>query len=134
MGDGGYPNLSWLIVPYKNIGRGLIQKQTYFNLKHSQTRIKVKQAFGLLKGKWKCLLHNLEVSYEIVSHIITTCCILHNICEERCDFLPSEEQYHDTRTDVNSDETGASESSEGNVIRNTICDFLWDQRNVNMRT
>ena len=41
LGDGGYPNLSWLIVPYKNIGRGLDQKQTYFNLKHSQTRIKV---------------------------------------------------------------------------------------------
>jgi hypothetical protein len=51
LGDGGYPNLSWLIVPYKDIGRGLIQKQTYFNRKHSQTRIKVEQAFGLLKGR-----------------------------------------------------------------------------------
>ncbi|CAB4411933.1 unnamed protein product [Rhizophagus irregularis] len=75
LGDGGYLNLSWLIVPYKDIGRGLIQKQTYFNRKHSQTRIKVEQAFGLLKGRWRCLLHNLEVSFEIISHIITTCCI-----------------------------------------------------------
>ena len=130
LGDGGYPNLSWLIVPYKNIGRELNQQQTYFNLKHSQTRIKVEQAFGLLKGRWRCLFHNLEVSCEIVSHIITTCCILHNICEERRDFLPPEEQYHDTRTDVNS-ESGISDTLEGNVIRDTICNSLWNQRNVN---
>ncbi|RGB22864.1 hypothetical protein C1646_775394 [Rhizophagus diaphanus] len=38
-------------IPYKDIGRGLIQQQTYFNFKHSQTRIKVEQAFGLLKGE-----------------------------------------------------------------------------------
>jgi hypothetical protein len=129
LGDGGYPNLNWLIVPYKDVGRGLIPKQTYFNLKHSRTRIKVEQAFGLLKGRWRCLLHNLEVSCEIVSHIITTCCILHNICEERCDFLPPEEHYHDTRTDVNG-ETSANETSEGNEIRNAICDLLWNQRNA----
>ena len=133
LGDGGYPNLSWLIVPYKNVSRQLIQKQTYFNLKHSQTRIKVEQAFGLLKGRWRCLLHNLEVSFEIVSHIITACCILHNICEERCDFLPLEEQHHDTGTDING-ETNASETSEGNAIRNAICDLLWNnhQRNLNV--
>ena len=132
LGDGSYPNLNWLIVPYKDIGRGLTHQQTYFNLKHSQTRIKVEQAFGLLKGRWRCLLHTLEVSCEIVSHIITTCCILHNICEERCDFLPPEDQYNDTGADVNG-EANTNETLEGNVIRNTICDFLWNQRNVNMR-
>ncbi|CAB5124125.1 unnamed protein product [Rhizophagus irregularis] len=125
LGDGRYPNLSWLIVPYKDIGRGLIQKQTYFNRKHSQIRIKVEQAFGLLKGRWRCLLHSLEVSFEIIPHIITTCCILHNICEERRDFLPPEEQYHNTETDVNS-ETNVNETSEGNAIRNAICNLLWN--------
>jgi DDE superfamily endonuclease len=134
LGDGGYPNLSWLIVPYKDIGRGLTQKQTYFNFKHSQTRIKVEQAFGLLKGRWRCLLHNLEISFEIVSHIITACCILHNICEERHDFLPQGEQYLDTGTGINI-EANASETPEGNAIRNAICDFLWDnhqRRNLNI--
>jgi hypothetical protein len=129
LGDGGYPNLSWLIVPYKDIGRGLTQEQTYFNLKHSQSRIKVEQAFGLLKGRWRCLLNKLEVSFEIVSHIVTTCCILHNICEERCDFLPPEERYHEIGTDINR-ELNAIETSEGNAIRNSICNFLWNQRNM----
>ena len=130
LGDEGYPNLSWLIVPYKDIGRGLTHEQTYF--KHSQTRIKVEQAFGLLKGRWRCLLHTLEVSCEIVSHIITTCCILHNICEERNDFLSPEDHYNDTGVNVNG-EANTNETLEGNVIRNTICDFLWNQRNINMR-
>jgi hypothetical protein len=125
LGDGGYPNLSWLIVPYKDIGRGLIQKQTYFNFKHSQTRIKVEQAFGLLKGRWRCLIHNLEISLEIASHIITACCILHNICEERHDFLPSGEQHDDTGTSINN-EVNINETSEGNAIRNAMCDLLWD--------
>ena len=134
LGDGEYPNLGWLIIPYKDIGRGLTQKQTYFNRKHSQTRIKVEQAFGLLKSRWRCLSHNLEVSFEIVSHIITACCILHNICKERHDFLPLEEQYHDTGTDI-SNETSNIETTEGNAVRNAICDFLWDsyqRRNLNI--
>src|SRR5436189_5345989 len=116
LGDGGYPNLGWLIVPYKDIGRGLTQMQTYFNLKHSQTRIKVEQAFGLLKGRWRCLLNKLEVSFEIVSHIVTTCCILHNICEERRDFLPPEERYHEVGIDANR-ELNATKTSEWNAIR-----------------
>ena len=88
----------------------------------------------MLKGRWRsCLLHNLEVSFEIVSHIITACCILHNICEERCDFLPPGEEYHDIGIGMNN-ETNISETPEGNTIRNTVCDFLWDnyqRRNLN---
>ncbi|GES88804.1 protein ANTAGONIST OF LIKE HETEROCHROMATIN PROTEIN 1-like [Rhizophagus clarus] len=102
LGDGGYLNLSWLIVSYKDIGRGLTQEQTYFNRKHSQTRIKVEQAFGLLK--------------------------------ERCDFLPPDERYHkvETETDVNR-ELNTTETPKGNVIRNSICNFLWNQRNTRRR-
>ena len=81
--------------------------------------------FGLLKGRWRCLLQNLEISFEIVSHIITACCILHNICEERHDFLPPEEQYHDIGTGINN-EINVNGTPEGNAIRNAICDLLWN--------
>ena len=66
---------------------------------------------------------NLEISFEIVSYVITACCILHNICKERHDFLPLGEQYNDTGTGVNN-EINISETSEGNIIRNAICDSL----------
>ena len=78
---------------------------------------------------FSCLLNKLEVSFEIVSHIVTTCCILHNICEERCDFL-SPEEYHEMGIDVNGEFNTIAETSEGNAIRNSICDFLWNQRNM----
>ena len=113
------------MIPYKDIGRGLMQKQTYFNVKHSKTRIKVEQAFGLLKSRWRCLLHKLKVLFEIVSYIITVCCILHNICKERHDFLLPEEQYHDAKAD-SSNEININNEIEGNMIRDAICDVLWN--------
>ena len=42
----------------------------------------VEQAFGLLKGRWRCLLNKLDESVEKVSSTIIACCTLHNICLE----------------------------------------------------
>ncbi|RGB27019.1 hypothetical protein C1646_769653, partial [Rhizophagus diaphanus] len=103
----GYSNLSLLIVPYKDIGKGLIKQQSYTFPNKNQSRT------GF------CF-----ISFEIVLHVITACYILHNICEERHDFLPLGEQYNDTGTGVNN-ELNISETSEGN-IRNAIYDSLWN--------
>ena len=54
---------------------------------------------------------------------------MHNICEERSDFLPPEEQYHEIGIDVNG-ELNTTETYEGNTIRNSICNFLQNQRNM----
>ena len=54
---------------------------------------------------------------------------MHNICKERCSFLLPEEWYYKIGTDVNR-ELNATETSEGNAIRNSICNFLWNQRNM----
>ncbi len=67
----------------------------------------------------------MKVLFEIVSYIITVCCILHNICKERHDFLLPEEQYHDAKAD-SSNEININNEIEGNMIRDAICDVLWN--------
>ena len=62
--------------------RALTDSQRDFNKSSSSARVVVEQAFGLLKGRWRCLLNKLDESVEKVSSTIIACCILHNICLE----------------------------------------------------
>jgi hypothetical protein len=64
-----------------------------FNKKHSRTRIIVEHAFGRLKNRWRVLLdvlHCKKMEYAIDT--ILACCVLHNICEERNEVPPEEDQ------------------------------------------
>lgn len=58
----------------------ITQRQRDFNRSLSSARVVVEQAFGLLKGRWRCLLNHLDESVDKVPLTIITCCILHNIC------------------------------------------------------
>lgn len=95
-----------------------------FNKSLSSARVVVEQAFGLLKGRWRCLLNKLDESVEKVSSTIIACCILHNICLEVND--PSE-------VDVVSDGNGFPRvplprhdiNVDGARLRNIIKDNLY---------
>ena len=69
LSDCRYPLLDWLVTPYHENGH-LTQQQKHYNKKHSSPRIKIEQAFRLLKSRWRCLRNNLEVSIDIVPHVI----------------------------------------------------------------
>ena len=85
----------------------------------------VEQAFGLLKGRWRCLLDKLDESLDKVPSSIITCCILHNICLEVND---------GTEIDVANDEDGFlgvplpghDINADGARLRNTIKDTFID--------
>ena len=50
----------------------------------------VENAFGRLKGQWRCLLKRLNFKLKIVPHVVSSCVVLHNMCEMFGDNCPTE--------------------------------------------
>jgi len=77
----------------------------------------IEQAFGMLKGRWHCLLVKLDESVDKVPLPFIACCILHNICIDILD---------DVDVDPEHDEPDellpllGHENSEGSRLRNKI--------------
>lgn len=85
LGDGAFPMSDALIKPYPGIN--LSEDQKLFNKSLSSARVVVENAFGRLKGRWRILLTESRIrDFKKTIKIITTCCILHNICEDNNEF------------------------------------------------
>ncbi|XP_070412035.1 uncharacterized protein [Nothobranchius furzeri] len=80
LGDSAYPLQNWLLKPFSDNGRLTAEQQAY-NRKTSRARVVVENAFGRLKGRWRCLLKRNDSDVELLKHMVLTCCVLHNICE-----------------------------------------------------
>lgn len=106
--DAGYPNRKGYLAPYKGQkyhlpefqrgGRPSGQKEV-FNHAHSSLRNVIERAFGVLKMKWRILLHMPSYKVERQKKIIIACMALHNFIRdsalsdhlfERCD---DDEEY-----------------------------------------
>ncbi|XP_018376456.1 PREDICTED: uncharacterized protein LOC108769767 [Trachymyrmex cornetzi] len=87
--DPAYPLLPWLIKGYTKSNR-LTAEEDNFNVHLNSGRVYIEIAFGRLKARWRRLLKRMDIHYSYASHIISVCCILHNIVEERKEkFLPA---------------------------------------------
>ncbi|XP_068729342.1 uncharacterized protein [Montipora capricornis] len=121
--DPAYKLTTWCMKPFPQT-RTMTDSQRDFNKSLSSARVVVEQAFGLLKGRWRCLLDKLDESVDKVPSTIITCCILHNICLEVND---------GTEIDVANDEDGFlgvplpghDINADGARLRNTIKDTLY---------
>ncbi|XP_060761383.1 uncharacterized protein LOC132871280 [Neoarius graeffei] len=80
LGDSAYPLQNWLLKPFQDTGRLTPEQQT-FNRKFSRGRVAVENAFGRLKGRWRCLLKRNDCDLSLVRSMVLTCCALHNLCE-----------------------------------------------------
>lgn len=80
LGDGGYPSRPWLLTP---IGTPRSDQQRRYNIAHSRTRVKIEQAFGILKRRFTSLRSELKVNPKRACLLILCSAMLHNIATER---------------------------------------------------
>ncbi|XP_024515046.1 putative nuclease HARBI1 [Selaginella moellendorffii] len=76
VGDKGYQLQQHLMIPH--LGSRLTVTKAEYNQQHHLARIVIKQAFGLLKMKFKCLDQKQRIKPKYLPNIIKSCCILHN--------------------------------------------------------
>ncbi|KAJ8939492.1 hypothetical protein NQ318_022546 [Aromia moschata] len=78
--DSGYPQQPWLMIPMLNAAVGTPQER--YNICHASARNCIERCFGVLKGRFRCLLgeRTLRYSPERVGTIVVLCAVLHNIC------------------------------------------------------
>ena len=88
LGDSAYPLLSWLMVPFQDAV--LTTEEQQFNKLHSSSRMIIENAFGLLKGRFRVLLKQVELETSNVDQVTLTCCTLHNYCIKEKEEYPEE--------------------------------------------
>ncbi|CAN0265310.1 unnamed protein product, partial [Discosporangium mesarthrocarpum] len=81
IGDSAYPPSDRLLTPYP--GTYLCPGEDAFNFFHSQPRIKVEQAFGILVMTWGILWKPLRLSIRDTRIIVHACMRLHNFNRKR---------------------------------------------------
>ncbi|XP_063802147.1 uncharacterized protein LOC134969901 [Pseudophryne corroboree] len=88
IGDAAYPLRRWLMKGFTQHVQ-LSPNQITYTHTLSSARMVVENAFGRLKGRWRCLMKRNDVDINIMPNIVAACCILHNLCEfQREEFLP----------------------------------------------
>ncbi|KAL2094402.1 hypothetical protein ACEWY4_009121 [Coilia grayii] len=86
LGDPAYPLMDWLMKGYTHSPR-ITPEQESFNVYLSSARTTVKIAFGRLKACWRVLMKRSDFHFTFSPYMITTCCALHNLCEDEKESL-----------------------------------------------
>jgi DDE superfamily endonuclease len=127
IGDPAYPLRKNLLVAFKN-NRRLTRREERYNKSLSAARSVIERAFSHLKGRFRRLKYLDMTRIERIPFVIMACCVLHNVCLNKCDEL------HDMETDTDDEpcEDGcgndfvsrADDHKEGARKRERIADML----------
>ncbi len=79
LSDTAYKLSPYLLTPFRHTAN-LANEQVCYNKSHSATRMAIERAIGILKGRFRRLMHKLDLdSVESMVEVIMACCVLHNI-------------------------------------------------------
>lgn len=88
-GDNAYVNSSRMCTPWRNVSKG---PKDAMNFYHSQLRINIECAFGILVHRWGMLRKPMPVNMSVgkISSLVLALCKLHNFCiDKRCEDVES---------------------------------------------
>jgi hypothetical protein len=89
----------------------------------------IENAFGCLKGRWRCLLKRNDTATADVPNMITACCVLHNICEVHKDefsdsWLEGISEVQVPHASTTNSMTSATNNPTAESIRKAIRDYI----------
>ena len=76
-GDNTFVLMSWLVKPYSS--RQLTREERIANYRISRGRRVVENSFGILVKRFRVLLTTMEQRPKVVTDIVLTCVVLHNM-------------------------------------------------------
>lgn len=125
-GDPAYPLLQWLLKPYTG---NLSVEEESFNCHLSSTRIRVENAFGRLKGRWRCIGKRIDVNPNFVPKVALACAILHNFVEQQKEtfrehWLQNGNEFIQPNSNRSYETINSGTEFDPRCIRNCIKDFL----------
>uniref|UniRef100_A0A1X7T4L1 DDE Tnp4 domain-containing protein n=1 Tax=Amphimedon queenslandica TaxID=400682 RepID=A0A1X7T4L1_AMPQE len=120
--DPAYPLLTWVVKPFSD-NRKLSADQINFNYHLSKARVVTENAFGRMKGRWRCLMKRNDMNIKNITTVIATCAILHNMCEMHGD--PFDENWMpEGNDDVTSTRISSSDITDSDAIRQALVQYF----------
>ena len=98
--------------------------------KLDMARMAVENAFGRLKGRWRCLLKRMDIAIANVPNVVATCVVLHNYCEMHGDECQPAWIYRDSEISLIQHQHQNTSTSACRdtalIIRNALKSYLYN--------